>query len=855
MGKASANKESKLTQKQIRKSAVAEALKNGGNIVSLPPNIIPTKKDLPLDPLKKSILILDRKIKKFNTLLEGEITSRSFHKACALLEEIDFSARYLTRLPNENQENATLKAISQWSSLNGIHESLQALQKVDTAFRSEKGKDPSQFHQENFLYEKTSERNGTTTQKKSKTIQSMRENESIKAHYELKEKRFKILEALMQTPSNKQSKVMALRKELRNVDAQLIQQISSVPSLRQRENHAATISTTHFSQSAEMTTDTLSTTFTQLSEKASSSEAKNASKGDVLAPVFPALKDWEIKVLAKGNNTNWLLTSPEKEKFVLRHAASSGDSNELVIDRLKNSAAGKYFPKEYATLNFPIENTQHTVVATEFFPHGDLKKFRETQGNIVNNEEIGKIQTHAKNFIGQICELSDTLVTKGTAHTDIKLSNFLVKETNGTHELQVSDCKGIKEYENIHAVKNIQDATQQYQAPECLQKPKVAHDLEKVMSYSIGMALYTFLTGNVSEESNAQIERHYKYNEQEQGYAFISMRNLPSDKSRIQTFELFIDDAGNYAILDRDRNLKEGKITDDNIDFTNFKQKLDDPEFKKAVLANISSQGVALYQGELDYNHPVFSGDTGKKFKNLCENLLDRNPQSRISPKEAADRLKAISVPSLENEKNLAPAKHHVEHVWVKAQPTKQQAPSSQVPNIATPQNKYPSQPPPVPPRQPPAASMTAAASQGKFPATPPPSVPPRQLATSSMTTVASQSKFPSTPPPPVPSRQLATSSMTTTVASQSKFPSTPPPPVPSRQLATSSMTTVASQSKFPSTPPPPVPPRQPQMTHDPRPPHSLRAITVPLASQAKQNLVEASKEGVDRAETPKPQR
>ncbi|MCB1583966.1 MAG: serine/threonine protein kinase, partial [Xanthomonadales bacterium] len=166
---------------------------------------------------------------------------------------------------------------------------------------------------------------------------------------------------------------------------------------------------------------------------------------------------------------------PAERKVALKLIKES--LNQDLLLREIQILAGLNHPN-IATL-FEIGSTDHdqTFVAMELVDGCDLLSW---------SDENGLDKQKRLDLFLQLCEGISYAHERGVIHCDIKPSNVLVTEINGTHVVKIIDF-GISQYQNYKSEHNTISGTPSYMAPEVL------HTTEKIMAdtrrdiYSLGV--------------------------------------------------------------------------------------------------------------------------------------------------------------------------------------------------------------------------------------------------------------------------------------------------------------------------------------------------------------------------------
>lgn len=290
--------------------------------------------------------------------------------------------------------------------------------------------------------------------------------------------------------------------------------------------------------------------------------AKTIEELTVLAPSL--MENNYIKFLAAGNNITWRLENKETGAYLILRAAKQKLTNLEHIDTLKDTPAGTYFAEEYATLVRAVDEGQdYTLSIIEYCPQGNLQHIRKT----LSNEDTALIQKQACGLLFHFTDFCAKLIDENAYLTDIKLSNFLYNKISDLKSVRC--CAPGTELHHLNRNDVTGDITTWYAPPEwdviytvieCsalpephTQKPgeiyydtttheyrvlghdskmyegksaelgdkktratairaierNIPFDMDKFMSYQLGLALYDFLTGlTITLEGESSTERN-----------------------------------------------------------------------------------------------------------------------------------------------------------------------------------------------------------------------------------------------------------------------------------------------------------------------------------------------------------
>ncbi|MCE3239362.1 MAG: hypothetical protein K0R24_2343, partial [Gammaproteobacteria bacterium] len=285
----------------------------------------------------------------------------------------------------------------------------------------------------------------------------------------------------------------------------------------------------------------------------------------VLAPALFA--EYDLQFLAAGNNITWRLKNKNSGEYLILRASKQKLTNLDHIATLKNTPGGEYFSPEYVTLVGAIDQgdrmEDYTLSLIKYCSRGNLQHVRKN----IPTEDNALIQKEAIHLLSSVFAFCENLIDENGYFTDGKLSNFLVGELSDLKSLRV--CA---EGDNVHSLSRDDitgDITPLYAPPEWegnyevmegsslpdrnAHKPgkiyydnttrqysllgyngefyqglleelgerkkqgsaikkiekEIRYDMDKFMSYQLGLALYDFLTGlTITLEGETAAERN-----------------------------------------------------------------------------------------------------------------------------------------------------------------------------------------------------------------------------------------------------------------------------------------------------------------------------------------------------------
>lgn len=203
---------------------------------------------------------------------------------------------------------------------------------------------------------------------------------------------------------------------------------------------------------------------------------------------FHGLEQFEISRLGGSNNFNWKLSNEEKaEQLVIRLEESMADWTFL--NALSQTPVNEYLSNDFVTI-YPTADIPYTMIVSEFAEGGDLYNARKKN---LSQADFNTLTLEATDKIGQITSFCQEMQRAGGMHSDIKLTNFLLRRDG---RVIVADKKGLLKTTDKKLISNdIPITTKVYAPPEYLVEglPKTPIDPEEFMTYQIGLALYDYL--------------------------------------------------------------------------------------------------------------------------------------------------------------------------------------------------------------------------------------------------------------------------------------------------------------------------------------------------------------------------
>lgn len=208
---------------------------------------------------------------------------------------------------------------------------------------------------------------------------------------------------------------------------------------------------------------------------------------------LPSLDNLYVRKISSANNKTWLIQQDELgEQTVLRVEQPSPAS---LIQGLRATPVNEFLAQTYATCLH--EYNPYPIVISEFSPNGDLRSNRIELQETQKNEDVLQ---HAIADIGQMAQFCKVMLEQQAMHSDLKLSNFLLRSPNTIFINDMKAFKTINTEGNILARDTI--VTPPFAPPEYKKSELSRHmvdgkqielNADKFMSYQLGLALYDHL--------------------------------------------------------------------------------------------------------------------------------------------------------------------------------------------------------------------------------------------------------------------------------------------------------------------------------------------------------------------------
>jgi len=273
----------------------------------------------------------------------------------------------------------------------------------------------------------------------------------------------------------------------------------------------------------------------------SSEEMPSGSKAkEQVCLLVPDFNAFEITKIARGNNVIWLLENQEiGRRFVVSN--SQGELNNEFLGQLLDTPVRKYFVDNFATIHQLGIDMPFNLVLSDYCEGGNLHTEKSSKPR-----QLPEVVTLvAAKRLGKMIQFCRDLLIEGGMHTDIKLSNFLIKAERrhvvSDPELLISDTKAIQRIPKDLINTNEISRTPSYEPPE-LKGRTVKIDAEAYMTYQLGLALYEYLilpdvTFNEKDNKIALDFKHpyFKSNEGEMMQIIIEAmtKEIPSERPKL----------------------------------------------------------------------------------------------------------------------------------------------------------------------------------------------------------------------------------------------------------------------------------------------------------------------------------
>ncbi|KTC84047.1 protein kinase family protein [Legionella brunensis] len=301
--------------------------------------------------------------------------------------------------------------------------------------------------------------------------------------YTLLSNRYSILKHLLQeTQSNDASN---LHEELAKVHIQLFDLIEQAPEIKELVAEHLNILALSYAK-IEILQNKLEQEFSEY--QAAPLQEKRVNNDNVLFTISTnnAKKDQD----QKNSNIELVIRLEDRDNLV----------NE---EWLKSNKVARFFVQDYATFmkQFPGEiNSYRPVAISQYAKQGNLKQIAKT----IPREQSDVLVEKTQDYFSQISEFCSELIKLNIYHPDIKLTNFLLD--NG--QVLVSDRKAFEKQQKIKLTGL--RTSPLYAPPEFLTllnksgtgvksiAQRKTIDLVPFMTYQVGMALKSFLSGGKS---------------------------------------------------------------------------------------------------------------------------------------------------------------------------------------------------------------------------------------------------------------------------------------------------------------------------------------------------------------------
>ncbi|CDZ76948.1 Protein kinase domain protein [Legionella massiliensis] len=456
---------------------------------------------------------LNIKIQMYNEISEDLPYEKKLTQKALLLEEINYMANFFKNKIKDSKMSAhTVFGLYGLYEFPGISREIASLSGIDTAAYNseiqliqlskarEKIEDVFEAIQRRGPYTKDDTFNEVFNAFETLSLQKLDADGSQaqqEAYYYnlIKFKEFLLNKLAFETPEPS-SNTEHFQKMLASVNYELQACILSIPHLKREYTEQLYSEETLMTLSSKIESFTL-VQLRQANALLRSNPPTEENISELRQLLFADSPHIQLTRLGGANNANWKISDELTGREYLLRAADPVP-NQAALRQLSLGPMQQFFAKDYLSTIPELAENPCSISISEFIPDGDLYTQRSNMGEAPDPNELTR---QAINTISQLTQIGQHLLASNCAHTDIKLTNFLIRDG----QVKISDTKGILKCNENKRFRTLEVTTKIYAPPEA--RPQEGYSGEAFMSYQIGLALYDYLVQPPST-SPAWSEKH-----------------------------------------------------------------------------------------------------------------------------------------------------------------------------------------------------------------------------------------------------------------------------------------------------------------------------------------------------------